>query len=133
MSKTRGKMPVSQRAKQFMPFEAVSGLREALRMKEHEMGLISREEFSEETANSINWTLNSLEPGDRISVQYFHQEDIEKRTGEILLACGRLTDIDKTAYAITVLQDEGDTDMHGFTEEITIEISDIASISRVDD
>lgn len=30
-------MPVSQRAKQFMPFAAVTGLEEALRKKEHEM------------------------------------------------------------------------------------------------
>ena len=38
-NKPRAKMPISQRAKQFMPFDAVSGLREALREKDrgHEM------------------------------------------------------------------------------------------------
>jgi hypothetical protein len=34
--KIRTKMPRSQRAKQFMPFKAVSGLDEALRQKEAE-------------------------------------------------------------------------------------------------
>ena len=35
--KARDKMPVSQRAKQFMPFAAVVGLEEALRRKEAEV------------------------------------------------------------------------------------------------
>ena len=39
-SKTRPKMPVSQRAKQFLPFDAVKGLQQALRKKEAEMGQI---------------------------------------------------------------------------------------------
>ena len=33
MTKQRAKMPVSERAKQFMPFKAVSGLDEALERK----------------------------------------------------------------------------------------------------
>ena len=37
MKKQRAKMPVAQRAKQFMPFKAVSGLDEALRRKEEEV------------------------------------------------------------------------------------------------
>ena len=44
-------MPISQRAKQFMPFDAVSGLREALREKgrEHEMFLeMDRVPFEED-------------------------------------------------------------------------------------
>ena len=35
--KERPKMPVSQRAKQFMPFAAVTGLEKALKAKEEEM------------------------------------------------------------------------------------------------
>ncbi|MBQ3326117.1 hypothetical protein IJG79_03165 [Candidatus Saccharibacteria bacterium] len=38
MSKNQpGKMPISQRAKQFMPFAALKGLDEALRRKEWEV------------------------------------------------------------------------------------------------
>ena len=50
-NKPRAKMPISQRAKQFMPFDAVSGLREAIREKEreHEMLLeMDREPFEED-------------------------------------------------------------------------------------
>ena len=35
--KKRPKMPVAQRAKQFMPFKAVAGLDEAIRKKEEEI------------------------------------------------------------------------------------------------
>ena len=37
MEKLRAKMPIAQRAKQFMPFAAVSGLDIALRRKEEEI------------------------------------------------------------------------------------------------
>lgn len=39
----RAPMPVSQRAKQFVPFAAVSGLEEALRAKEREIELLEEE------------------------------------------------------------------------------------------
>ena len=51
-SKERAHMPAAQRAKQFLPFDAVAGLREALKIKEHEMGLISREELSDDSSAS---------------------------------------------------------------------------------
>ncbi len=47
--KMRPKMPPSQRAKQFMPFDAVAGLRDALREKEREMELFYRTAFTEKT------------------------------------------------------------------------------------
>lgn len=40
-SKPRAKMPVSERAKQFMPFAALKGLPEALEKKEKELEQIS--------------------------------------------------------------------------------------------
>lgn len=132
-SKTRAKMPISQRAKQFMPFDAVSGLRQALRMKEHEMGLISRKELSEETQDSINETLNILSPGDRVSVAYFSQENNEEDSGEIVCIEGELCGLDTISKTITVMPDDPETDIHGFTEEYIIDISDIASIVCVDD
>ncbi len=47
--KARPKMPPSQRAKQFMPFDAVAGLREALTEKEREMELFYKTAFTEKT------------------------------------------------------------------------------------
>ena len=55
--KQRPKMPVAQRAKQFMPFKAVAGLDEAIRKKEEEMALaVARGEdpvliYNEKTKN----------------------------------------------------------------------------------
>ena len=43
-SKKRPKMPVSQRAKQFMPFAAVTGLDEAIRRVEIEFEMSERRE-----------------------------------------------------------------------------------------
>ena len=48
-NKNRAKMPPSQRAKQFMPFDAVAGLREALTEKEREMDLFYKTAFTEKT------------------------------------------------------------------------------------
>lgn len=44
----RDKMPVSLRAKQFMPFRAVTGLEEALRLKEEEISELYRPEYARE-------------------------------------------------------------------------------------
>ena len=48
--KIRAKMPLSQRAKQFAPFQAVGGLNEALRKKEEE----HRREIESEIEKVIN-------------------------------------------------------------------------------
>ena len=42
-TKIRGRMAVSERAKQFMPFKAVSGLDEALERKRLELGIIEED------------------------------------------------------------------------------------------
>lgn len=39
-SRPRVKMPISERAKQFMPFAALKGLPEALLKKERELGVV---------------------------------------------------------------------------------------------
>lgn len=41
--KIRGRMAVSERAKQFMPFKAVTGLDEALERKRIELGVTEKE------------------------------------------------------------------------------------------
>lgn len=132
-SKTRAKMPPSQRAKQFLPFDAVSGLRQALRMKEHEMGLISRKELSQEAQDEINEVLSTLRQGDRISVSFFSQENAEDDSGEIIHAEGILKSFSTITGCITVVTDDAGKDAHGFTEECEVRISDIASLVCMDD
>jgi len=52
-NKTRAKMPVEQRAKQFMPFAAVTGLDEAIRRVEHEFEMNDRRDLSEEAIMAL--------------------------------------------------------------------------------
>ena len=67
----RVKMPRSDRAKQFAPFDALKGLQDALRIKEFEHERVQRGEVQEEQASKISKTLLSLEKDDIVWVKYF--------------------------------------------------------------
>ena len=95
------KMPAAQRAKQFMPFAALTGLPAALRRKEYEMGLISRAELSEETAAEIDAVLRECMPGDKLSVIVYHSEN-GRSVGENLTVNGTLERIDGIDRTITL-------------------------------
>lgn len=49
----RARMPIEQRAKQFMPFYAVAGLDAALKKVEYEMGMIDKRTSSDEEADGF--------------------------------------------------------------------------------
>ena len=68
-------MPPLQRAKQFAPFDALTGLRIAL--KEKEKIRVERKIISEEKAEEINETLISLNVGDNITVIYYNELEQE--------------------------------------------------------
>ena len=127
-SKERAHMPAAQRAKQFLPFDAVAGLREALKIKEHEMGLISREELSDEVSEYINETLQKMKTGDHVSVRYFRDEKGFDGEGDMVLIEGRVTGIDPISRTVTVESDDAPEDLHGFNERTVIDIADITSI-----
>ena len=127
-SKERAHMPAAQRAKQFLPFDAVAGLREALKIKEHEMGLISREELSDEVSEYINETLQEMKTGNHVSVRYFKDEEGFDGEGDMVLIEGRVTGIDAISRTVTVEPDDASEDLHGFTERTVINIADITSI-----
>lgn len=79
----RAKMPVSQRAKQFVPFDAVVGLRAAL--KEKERIKITPKTVSEDMEEDINCKLKNLKIGDIVEVVYYdnsEQNYLEKK-GEV--------------------------------------------------
>ena len=60
-----------ERAKQFAPFDALRGLREALAKKEREHERQERGEVSEETASEIEAVLIKLKRGDRARAVFF--------------------------------------------------------------
>lgn len=79
----REKMPVSHRAKQFMPFSALTGLNEALKKKERELCFITKPVISEEKAELINAELLNIDPGDKVCVEYYQDGEMHTVVGTV--------------------------------------------------
>ena len=124
------KMPVSQRAKQFMPFDALPGFRDALKRKEFEMGLTTKKSLSEEAEESINDTLESLKPDDLVRVTYFREEDCFDG-GAYVSAEGRVTRIDTVFQSLTIQVDRKNDEGGTVFDEIEIKIDDIEEIEHI--
>lgn len=88
------KMPVSDRAKQFMPFSAVKGLAEAL--QEKEKNVVPKAELSPEMAEELNYKMHLLEKGKIATVVYFNK-------GEYLKTTGIVARIDETSRVIQIV------------------------------
>ena len=72
-------MTREQRAKQFMPFDAMKGLQEALRDREERHSRVERHGISEEEQEALSAVLNRLSKGDKIRISYYsHFHDVEK-------------------------------------------------------
>ena len=99
--RNRGKMPVSERAKQFAPFAAISGLEEALAAKELEHSSRARIEILEDAAEAINERLSSLYVGDVVEVTYYSH-------GHYKTVKGSVRDIDAHRRILVV----GGTEIH---------------------
>ena len=95
MGKIRVKMPRSQRAKQFAPFDAVVGLRQALREKEKIR--VNRKELSEDMINEINDTLKNLDIGNNVRVIYYNSVEMA-----YLTAIGQVQKISPKNQSLTV-------------------------------
>lgn len=68
-SKVRAPMPPSRRAKQFAPFDALKGLKEAIAAKERHPE--PRKELSEEMIAELSKTLSELRRGQQVTVVYY--------------------------------------------------------------
>ena len=91
----REPMPVSERAKQFMPFAAVKGLEEALERKRRERMLVERAVLSQDMEEALKEKMAVLEKGMEISVAYYC-------AGEYLLLRGRLERMDPVEKQMVV-------------------------------
>ena len=98
MDKIRAKMPPSQRAKQFAPFDALVGLRKAL--KDKEKLRIPRKDISEDMAEEIDRNLKKLNSGKIVTVVWYNslEENYVQLTGECIKidADKRIIQIEKT-------------------------------------
>ena len=64
-------MTRGERAKQFMAFDAMKGLKEALTAREEKHLRVEKRELTEETIEKISNTLKKIAKGDRVEVVYF--------------------------------------------------------------
>lgn len=58
------------RAKQFLPFEALKGFKEAIRMIENKGD--TKKELSEDNKSDINNILKKLDKGNKVKVKYYY-------------------------------------------------------------
>ena len=63
----------SDRAKQFMPFDALKGLREELKKREERRLLVEKKEVSEEDGERICSTILKAEKGECVKVKFFNK------------------------------------------------------------
>lgn len=75
------KMDKSNRAKQFMPFDALTGFREALREKERIK--VERKELSEEKKEEIGYRLQQLKKMEVVTVEYYDRDEYVQMTGVV--------------------------------------------------
>ena len=67
----RTKMNRRDRAKQFAPFDALKGLREALRLKEYKHERLTKSDINEETVNKISENIKKLEKKTIVRAKYY--------------------------------------------------------------
>lgn len=91
----RAKMPPSQRAKQFAPFDALSGLGAALERKRRELARTERPILPEERCADLNDALCALQEDDRVTVRYY-------RRGAQRIISGIVTAIDCVTHTLVV-------------------------------
>lgn len=73
-------MTRQQRAKQFMPFDAMKGLQEALRDREERHSRVERHEISDEIKEKISAVILRIEKGTRVALDYYCDfHDITKK------------------------------------------------------
>lgn len=74
----------AERAKQFMPFDALKGLREELLIRERMALRASRRELFEEEAEQLSHAILSLAPGARVELLIYDDGYYRSLVGEVL-------------------------------------------------
>lgn len=99
-SRPKFPMPISERAKQFLPFAAVKGLNEALEKKEKTIQI--KGEMTEESALELNEKFNRLQKGVVATIGYFCEDAFLSVTGRVTLIDNvyRMIEIDDACVKI---------------------------------
>lgn len=94
MENNRRKMDRGIRAKQFMPFDALKGFREAIAEKERI--IVPKRDLSEEQKAQLERKIRQIQKEDIITVEYFQNREYVQVTG-------RVTRIDETCRALDIV------------------------------
>lgn len=94
MENNRRKMDRANRAKQFMPFDALKGLREAVAEKERI--IVPKRNLSEEQKEELDWKLKQLQKKDIITAEFF-------QNGEYVQVTGMVTEIDNARRTLEIV------------------------------
>lgn len=78
-------MDRAQRAKQFAPFEAMTGLRNALKIKEFQHESVVKGDLSEDTAADISAVMMNLNKGEAVSAEIYEDGHVCTVTGAATL------------------------------------------------
>lgn len=81
VSKIQPKMDRGNRAKQFMPFDALKGFQEALR--ERERIIVPKRELSEEQKEELDYKLRQIRTMDIVTAEYFQNGEYVQITGVV--------------------------------------------------
>ncbi|HPF29854.1 MAG TPA: YolD-like family protein [Lachnospiraceae bacterium] len=81
-SRPRKPMSAINRAKQFLPFQAVKGLDEALEQKERELYRVEKAQLSEEQIAEITECIRTLKKKQSVAVTYYSDGQYQTLTGE---------------------------------------------------
>jgi len=87
----------ADRAKQFLPFDALKGLQEALREKEIEHE--EKRELSEESLKELEKKFNKIEKGSQVKIKYY-------KNNEYIEIAGVVTNIDYIKKKIQINKTE---------------------------
>ena len=70
----RQKMPLEKRAKIFLPFDALEGFRDELKLKNKKLKYEQKKELSIDEVNIINDNLNKIKKGNMLEVTYYNNK-----------------------------------------------------------
>ncbi len=93
-SNTHPKMDRENRAKQFMPFDALKGLREALAEKERI--IVPKRDLSDEQKAELDYKLHQIHKMDIVTVTYF-------QNGEYVQVTGLVSKIDEYSRVLKIV------------------------------
>ena len=101
MAMKRAKMDIETRAKQFMPFDALTGLRVAIEAKEKVV--VPKMELSEDYAEELDRKMHQIEKNQIATVVYFCKDEYLKVTGMV-------SRLDATARILKIVNTKIDFD-----------------------